>query len=116
MEGTSTNGSAPASTPLFTPGEWTALAEALRLSPRERQILEGLCNGLKDAAIAHRLSMPTNTVRSHLTRLHRKLNVNCRAGLLVRIFRTYQGLSRQRCEGNNAQEELTIVRQMDVRA
>jgi ATP/maltotriose-dependent transcriptional regulator MalT len=82
--------------PLFTPVEWTALADELGLSGRERQILEVLSDGLKDAGVAQRLAMPANTVRSHLTRLHRKLGVPNRAALLVQLFKTFRRLERTR--------------------
>lgn len=91
---------------LFTAKEWDALTETLGLSGRERQILEAVFDGLKDAAIGRLLSMPANTVRSHLTRLHRKLGVTNRASLLVQVFRTHLQLARTR----GLEPEIHLVR------
>ncbi len=54
------------------------------LTPRERQVVLYLCLGMKEAAVAHELGICPATVHSHITRVHRKLDVSSR-GLLVAI-------------------------------
>ncbi|WP_256449664.1 helix-turn-helix transcriptional regulator [Novosphingobium sp. G106] len=53
------------------------------LSPREREILELICEDLDDAAIAARLDLSRNTVRNHVARLYAKIGVNRRSGAVV---------------------------------
>jgi pimeloyl-ACP methyl ester carboxylesterase/DNA-binding CsgD family transcriptional regulator len=48
------------------------------LSKRERQILDGLCAGLSNEAIALERNISPKTVRNHLTRIFDKLQVNSR--------------------------------------
>jgi PAS domain S-box-containing protein len=53
------------------------------LSPREREILDLICDDLNDAAIAERLAISRNTVRNHVARLYAKIGVNRRSGAVV---------------------------------
>ena len=56
---------------------------AADLSPREREILELICDDLDDAGIAERLGLSRNTVRNHVARLYAKIGVNRRSGAVV---------------------------------
>lgn len=58
-------------------------AVAVDLSPREREILNLICEDLDDAAIAGRLGISRNTVRNHVARLYAKIGVNRRSGAVV---------------------------------
>lgn len=49
-----------------------------RLSPRERDVLAGLMDGLTYRALAGRLGIRLDTVRSHIKRLYEKLGVHSR--------------------------------------
>lgn len=53
------------------------------LPPRAREILEHICKGLDDAAIAEKLSLSPNTVRNHVAALFRKTNVRSRSKLII---------------------------------
>ena len=57
------------------------------LSPRERQVLEGLVDGLTTKEIAIRLDVGVETVRSYIKNVYTKLQVNSRAALLSRAMR-----------------------------
>lgn len=57
------------------------------LSRRERQVLEGIAEGLTNPGIAERLSLSVKTVESHRASLMRKLEVHSTASLLVRAVR-----------------------------
>jgi DNA-binding NarL/FixJ family response regulator len=48
------------------------------LSPREREVLSLVAQGLSDAQVADRLVMSPRTVNAHLTTVYRKLGVNSR--------------------------------------
>ena len=54
-----------------------------QLTPRERDILLLLAEGLADAAIAERLSISPKTVRNQMVGLLAKLNVDSRLQALV---------------------------------
>lgn len=49
-----------------------------QLSPRERQILEGLARGRQYKEIADELGVSFNTVRTHIGRIYQKLHVHSR--------------------------------------
>lgn len=52
-------------------------------SPREREVLELICHGLDDNAIAGKLGLSRNTVRNHVARLYAKIGVNSRSAAVV---------------------------------
>jgi RNA polymerase sigma factor (sigma-70 family) len=54
------------------------------LSEREREVLELLCGGLSNLAIARRLALSEKTVKNHLNRIFAKLDVTSRTEAVVR--------------------------------
>ena len=54
-----------------------------RLTPREGEVLQALAAGLSDREIAHRLHVSTETVRTHMVNVLRKLEVDSRLKALV---------------------------------
>ncbi|HEX4946454.1 MAG TPA: response regulator transcription factor [Blastocatellia bacterium] len=66
------------------------VAKIAALTQRERQIIQLVCEGLKNKLIADRLRMSEGTVRNHLTIIYEKLGVKDRFGLIV--FAGRQGL------------------------
>lgn len=53
------------------------------LTPREREVLQALANGLNDKEIGQRLYVSTGTVRNHVVRVLGKLGVHSRLQALV---------------------------------
>lgn len=53
------------------------------LTPREREILDLICDDLDDAAIAARLGLSRNTVRNHVASIYAKAGVSRRSGAVV---------------------------------
>ena len=53
------------------------------LSPREREILDLICDDLDDSMIADRLAIARNTVRNHVARIYAKIGTNRRSGAVV---------------------------------
>lgn len=49
------------------------------VSRRERQVLAGLAHGLTSEQVAVYLSLSSETVKTHLRRVYKKLDVTCRA-------------------------------------
>jgi PAS domain S-box-containing protein len=64
-------------------GGGTGAPGAAALSGREREVLELLCEGLDDKAIAARLGLSGNTVRNHVSRLYGKIGVNRRSAAVI---------------------------------
>ncbi len=61
-------------------------ADALRigsLTPREREVIGLVCEGLKNKEIMHRLRISLATVAHHLTSIYRKLEVSDRTSLVI---------------------------------
>lgn len=55
----------------------------VRLTVREREIAAHVANGLRNAEIARRLFISEQTVKTHLGRIFRKVNVRDRVGLTI---------------------------------
>lgn len=68
-----------------------ASAEVEDLSPREREILELLANGLPNKEIADRLGLTDGTVRWHLRHVYHKLHVRSRTEAALK-FRSTQAI------------------------
>ncbi|SEP38538.1 PAS domain S-box-containing protein [Methylobacterium sp. UNC300MFChir4.1] len=68
---------------LRRPGREDGDAGAPNLTVRERQILNLICSGLSDDAIARKLGLSRNTVRNHGAALYRKLGVHRRTEAVV---------------------------------
>ena len=66
--------------PLLRPG-------SVRLSPREREVLERVAAGLSTKAIARQLALSPNTVKFHLRELFAKLGASTRSGAVVEAMR-----------------------------
>lgn len=62
------------------------LAETIRLSVREEEILLLLTRGFTNKEIADRLGLSTETVRSHLKHIYEKLHVRSRAEAVARYM------------------------------
>lgn len=60
-----------------------AAAPTVALSPREREILDLICDDMDDATVAERLGLSRNTVRNHVARLYAKIGVNRRSGAVI---------------------------------
>jgi DNA-binding NarL/FixJ family response regulator len=88
--------------PLLAPGEVVALLrlagqrrevtrEALvaveRLTPREREVLQALADGLSDRELAERLHLSVRTARTHMVNILAKLGVESRLQALIFALR-----------------------------
>jgi DNA-binding NarL/FixJ family response regulator len=71
-----------------------------RLTPRERQVLETLSEGLDNRAIADRLFISPETARTHVVKLLAKLNVESR--LQAAIFAIENGVGSSEWSQNGA--------------
>ena len=68
---------------------WEVIANSLRISDRELQIIQGIFDDQKEFAIADELTMSVHTVHTHVERLYRKLGVSSRVTLVLYILSEY---------------------------
>ena len=71
---------------VLSSAQWQSLARSLRISPREFQIVQRIFDSETEAHIAANLGISVHTVHTYLERLYRKLSVNSRCELIVRVF------------------------------
>jgi DNA-binding NarL/FixJ family response regulator len=57
------------------------------LTTREKQIIQGLIDGLSYKMIADRLSVSIDTIRSHIKKIYTKLQVNSRTELINKSYK-----------------------------
>lgn len=69
--------------------EWRALAQRLRLAPRELQVAKMVLEGADEATTARTLGISPHTVHTYRSRLCQKLHVADRCGVIACLFRTY---------------------------
>jgi DNA-binding NarL/FixJ family response regulator len=92
MRETVVNGTGQA---VFVPGEWRSLATCLGLSPRECGIVRAVFDGDSEKTTAERLGLSPHTVHTYLWRIYRKLQVQSREELLVRVFAEFRSLPKR---------------------
>jgi DNA-binding NarL/FixJ family response regulator len=80
---------------VFVPGEWRSLASCLGLSPRECGIVRAVFDGNSEKDTAERLGLSPHTVHTYLWRIYRKLQVQSREELLVRVFAEFRSLPKR---------------------
>jgi DNA-binding NarL/FixJ family response regulator len=78
---------------LFCERTWTVLAVNLKLSGRELQIVRGIFNNQKESTIAAELGVSPHTVHTECERLYRKLGINDRPQLMLRIVGEFHALT-----------------------
>ena len=78
---------------LFPLSVWPQLGMALRLSPREMQIVQGVFEDRKEESIAHELGISPHTVNTYFQRLYAKLRVSSRPQLILRVMAEYLTMS-----------------------
>ncbi len=57
------------------------------LSPRERQLIEGMADGLTNKEIATRLGLSAHTIDDYTRAIYEKLHVNTRGGAVAKAMR-----------------------------
>ena len=70
---------------LFTSAQWQRLAVQFRLTPRQQQVAQLICQGYQHTQIAKLLEVSPHTVRMHARAVFATLGVRSRVGLVVRL-------------------------------
>jgi DNA-binding CsgD family transcriptional regulator len=71
---------------MLSDNAWSEIAQALAITTREMQIIQGVFDNLTQAAIAQRLNITEHTVHTHLNRLFKKINISTRTELVLRVM------------------------------
>jgi DNA-binding NarL/FixJ family response regulator len=85
--------SEPAPTLLLDRPQWLYLSRRYELTPREVQIAELICRGLRHGSIASRLSIRPGTVKTHIRNIYRKVKVRNKMNMLLRFVSESRGAS-----------------------
>lgn len=70
------------------PSTWAGVVTMLALPPRQAAVVELVIRGASDKQIAEELGLAVSTVRDYLGRIFRRLDVQDRIGLAVRVMAT----------------------------
>ena len=74
---------------MFARNDWYLIQAKLALSPRELEIVQHVFEDQTEVEIGLRLGISQHTVHTYLRRTYRKLNVDSRCQLLVRVMEAY---------------------------
>lgn len=88
---------------MFTGHVWEQIGRSLGLSDRELQVVRGVFDDQTELAIAGSLGISPHTVHTHFDRLHRKLGISTRTGLVLRVTREFLALTASPAEGAAAE-------------
>jgi DNA-binding NarL/FixJ family response regulator len=83
---------------LLNEKQWSYVQNRYDLTPREREIAELICQGLRNGNIAKVLHIRPGTVKTHTRNIYRKVHVRSKIGMLLRfvtdtryLFDQYEG-------------------------
>ena len=71
---------------LLNQRQWSYVQSRYNLTPRERQIAELVCNGLRNGSIAKYLQIKPGTVKTHTRNIYRKVHVKSKIAMLLRFI------------------------------
>ncbi|MHC4437102.1 MAG: response regulator transcription factor [Planctomycetota bacterium] len=78
---------------LLNEKQWTYVQNRYNLTPRERQIAELVCKGLRIGSIAKYLRIKPGTVKTHTRNIYRKVHVKSKIAMLLRFVTDSRDLS-----------------------
>ena len=70
---------------LLNKQQWSFVQGRYELTPRERQIAELICQGLRNGKIAKVLQIKPSTVKTHTRNIYRKVHVQSKISMLLRF-------------------------------
>ncbi|MBN2313170.1 MAG: response regulator transcription factor [Sedimentisphaerales bacterium] len=70
---------------LLNKQQWSHVQGRYELTPREREIAELICQGLRNGKIAKVLQIKPSTVKTHTRNIYRKVHVQSKISMLLRF-------------------------------
>jgi DNA-binding NarL/FixJ family response regulator len=65
--------------------QWSYVQQKYNLTPRERQIAERVCQGLRNGDIAADLRITAGTTKTHIRNIYRKTGVKSKIAMLLKF-------------------------------
>lgn len=65
--------------------QWLYLQNRYSLTPRERQIAEFICQGIRNNDIARKLGIKVGTTKTHIRNIYRKVQVKSKIAMLLKF-------------------------------
>ena len=78
---------------LLNERQWSYVQNRYNLTPRELQIAELVCKGLRNGNIAKYLRIKPGTVKTHTRNIYRKVHVKSKIAMLLRFVTDSRDLS-----------------------
>lgn len=78
---------------LLNQKQWSYVQGRYSLTPRERQVAELMCKGLRNGNIARSLQIKPGTVKTHTRNIYRKVHVKSKIAMLLRFITVARDLS-----------------------
>ena len=78
---------------LLNQRQWSYVQNRYNLTPRERQVAELVCKGLRNGNIAKYLHIKPGTVKTHTRNIYRKVHVKSKIAMLLRFVTDARDLS-----------------------
>jgi len=78
---------------LLNQKQWSYVQNRYNLTPRERQVAELVCKGLRNGNIATYLHIKPGTVKTHTRNIYRKVHVKSKIAMLLRFFTDSRDIS-----------------------
>jgi len=75
---------------------WRYLSRRYELTPREVQIAELVCLGVRQGSIARQLRIQPGTVKTHIRNIYRKVKVKTQMSMLLKFVAEVRGASEDR--------------------
>ena len=79
----------------FSRNEWGRIVKQLEIPPHQKEICQEILSGKSDKQIATALGLQVATIRTHISRLFARLDVQDRVELILFLFR------QAHCKGHN---------------
>ena len=80
---------------LLNKKQWSYVQNRYNLTPREREIAELICQGLRNGRIAKVLQIKQGTVKTHTRNIYRKVHVKSKIAMLLRFVTDTRDLATQ---------------------
>jgi DNA-binding NarL/FixJ family response regulator len=78
---------------LLSERQWSYVQNRYNLTPRERQVAELVCKGLRNGNIAKYLQIKPGTVKTHTRNIYRKVHVQSKIAMLLRFVTDSRDIS-----------------------
>ena len=74
---------------MFTAAQWTEIEVTLDVTHREIDVIRLILAHESEQEVARDLSIALSTVHSHMRRIYKKLDINCRSELIERVYEAH---------------------------